>query len=144
MEVKREGGNEDRAFSEPPERESHQSKESSDGLHQTFPWLLVYIFTDTPFSLLWTSVHGCRQINQFGHLNNLFIQLHTCSLVPLTMNKSPSNWQEMSIKTGHFTFGTLVSHGHRFRILALTNKASMILANLPHDFSKQHIPRSNP
>ena len=48
----------------------------------------------------------------------------------------------MSIKTEHFTSGTLVSHGHRFRILALTNRVSMILANLPHDFSKQHIPRS--
>lgn len=29
-----------------------------------------YIFTDTPFALLWTSAHGRRQINPFGHLNN--------------------------------------------------------------------------
>lgn len=43
MEVKREGGNEDRAFSgwaqSPWKQTATEVKESSDGLHQTFPWL---------------------------------------------------------------------------------------------------------
>lgn len=76
------------------ERESYQSKESSNGLNQTFPWPFSlkppkrikcshFIFTDTPFLALDLSSRvptNKPRHNQSGHLNN---SVHTTALVPL-------------------------------------------------------------